>query len=239
MLKLHRGLDGSFALAIVILIVSTEYFFRHYFLFWLPVIGTMRVNDMISLLCAYSLLVGALGFMTAVDWVKEWSELRHAAYDIVTTWSYTPWIIALALNVGIVSMVDRLLFLNIKLPVFESVHHNSTVALLALAPALKGISLIAVNGLFVPFAEELLWRGMVQPRLMRILPPPLAIGATATLFSIKHVLVDGSLARFLMVIGFGVICGMLAHRKGWSASAALHALINTTSSIMALALGAV
>jgi membrane protease YdiL (CAAX protease family) len=239
MLKLHRGLDGSFALAIVILIVSTEYFFRHYFLFWLPVLGTMRVNDMISLLFAYSLLVGALGFIAAVEWSKEWHAVGRAVYDCVTSWSYTPWIIALALNIGIVSMLDRLLFSNIMLPVFESAHHDSTVWLLGLAPTMKGISLLFVNGLCIPVAEEFLWRGLVQPRLVRILSLPLGIGTTAILFSLKHVIVDGNFGRFLMVCGFGVICGIFAHRKGWSASAALHALINTTSSILALALGAV
>jgi membrane protease YdiL (CAAX protease family) len=239
MLKLHKGIDGSFVVAIVILIVSTEYFFRHYFLFWFPVIGTMRVNDMISLLFAYSLLVSVLGFIASVEWNKEWNALRQAVYDCVTSWSYTPWIIALALNIGIVSMLDRLLFSNIMLPVFECTHHNSTLWLLGLAPTIKVISLIVVNGLCIPVAEEFLWRGLVQPRLVRILSLPLGIGITAILFSLKHVIVDGNFDRFLMIVGFGVICGMFAHRKGWSASAALHVLINTVSSIMALTLGAV
>jgi len=239
MLKLHRRLDGNFALAIVILILATEYFFRHYFLFWLPVLGTMRVNDMLSLLIAYSLLVGTFGFLTVVDWKKEWSGLLHSAYDCVTSWSYTPWIIALALNIGIVSMLDRLLFFNITLPMFESAYHNLTIWLLGLAPIMKVVSLIVVNGLCIPIAEEFLWRGLVQPRLVRILSLPLGIGTTAILFSLKHVIVDGNFGRFLMVIGFGIICGILAHRKGWNASAAIHILINTVSSIMALALGAV
>ena len=239
MLKSHKWLDASFALAIIILIIVTEYFFRHYFLFWLPVLGTMRVNDMLSLLFAYSLLVGALGFITAVDWTKEWSGLYQAAYDCVTSWGYTPWIIALALNIGIVSMLDRLLFFNITLPMFESAYQNSTIWLLGLAPIMKVVSLIVVNGLCIPVAEEFLWRGLVQPRLVRILTMPLGIGITAILFSLKHVIIDGNFGRFLMIVGFGIICGILAHRKGWSASAAIHILINTASSSMALALGAV
>ena len=88
------------------------------------------------------------------------------------------------------------------------------------------VSLILVNGLFVPIAEEYLWRGLVQVRLIRILPAPFAIGLTAILFSLKHVLVDASMGRFLALIAFGVICGVVAERNTWKRSAALHTVFN-------------
>ena len=69
------------------------------------------------------------------------------------------------------------------------------------------------------------------------LPLWAAIGITAVLFSVKHVLVDASLGRFLMVIGFGIICGARAARTTWQGSTALHLLVNTTATVAAILLG--
>ena len=234
MLNLNSKADAVFALTMVFFIIVTEYFFRHYVLFWFPQIGSWRVNDMVSILVAYTLLVGVCGTLTAVDWRKELSGILNAIRDCLTSWKYTPWILAMVLNIGIFSVLDRLFFADIKLPIYEAAYLNPIVWLPKLATVLKVISVIAVNGFFVPVAEELLWRGIVQPRLGRILPISVAISFTAILFSMKHVIIDGSFSRFLMAIGFGIICGILASRKSWNASAALHVFINTVSSITAL-----
>ena len=90
-----------------------------------------------------------------------------------------------------------------------SSYRNSTLWLANVAPILKAMSLILVNGLFVPVAEEYLWRGLVQVRLILILSTPFAIGLTAVLFSLKHAVVDASLRRFLTLVAFGVICGVV------------------------------
>jgi membrane protease YdiL (CAAX protease family) len=116
---------------------------------------------------------------------------------------------------------------------------NSNVWLPTLAPVLKVTSIIFVNGLFVPVGEEFLWRGFVQPRLARAMSVPLAIGITALCFSLKHVLVDASFGRFLTITALGVIFGIVAQRKSWKASAALHIVINMLSSIAALVLGSI
>ena len=134
-------------------------------------------------------------------------------------------------------MADRLLWGNIKLPMFVSSYRNSTVWLANLAPILKAVSLILVNGLFVPVAEEYLWRGLVQVRLIRILSTPFAIGLTAVLFSLKHAVVDASLGRFLALVAFGVICGVVAQRSSWRRSAALHMVANTILTVMSLIFG--
>jgi hypothetical protein len=68
---------------------------------------------------------------------------------------------------------------------------------------------------------------------------PLAIGVTAVCFSLKHVLVDASFGRALTITALGIIFGISAHRQSWRASAALHVIINTLSSITALVLGIV
>jgi membrane protease YdiL (CAAX protease family) len=111
------------------------------------------------------------------------------------------------------------------------------VWLSAFAPPLKAISIVLVNGLYVPVGEEFLWRGCVQSRLTRATSPPLAIGITAVCFSLKHVLVDASFGRALTITVLGIIFGMSAYRENWRTSAALHIIINTLSSITAIVLG--
>jgi membrane protease YdiL (CAAX protease family) len=94
---------------------------------------------------------------------------------------------------------------------------------------LEVVALMAVNGVVVPIAEEYLWRGQVQARLLRVWPAAVAIGTTAVLFSLKHVLVDASWGRFLTLVAFGALCGMLARRHSWRTSAALHLVVNTAA----------
>lgn len=225
------------AFALVILIVGTEYVCRHYLMFWLPIIGTLRVNDMLSLLCAYTVLAGGLGFLMGVDWIEELAGVGQALRDCVTSTRYTRWIVASALSLALLPILDRLVWAGMHLPMLTSSARNSTVWLSTFAPVLKAVSFIFVNGLFVPVGEEYLWRGFVQTRLARAMSVPLAIGITAVCFSLKHVLVDASFGRFLTITALGIIFGISAQRKSWRASAALHVFINTLSSITALVLG--
>lgn len=105
-----------------------------------------------------------------------------------------------------------------------------------LASVLKVVSVMSVNGLFIPIAEEFLWRGMVQPRLAHVVTTPITIGVTALLFSLKHVIVDASLGRLLTIVAFGYWYSC-SYRKSWHTSAAQHMFINTLSSITALVFG--
>jgi membrane protease YdiL (CAAX protease family) len=229
--------NAGAASVLVCLIIGTEYFCRHYLMFWLPTIGTLRVNDMLSLVFAYSVLAGGLGIVMGVDWTKELAGVGQALRDCVTSSRYTGWILVTALSLGFFPIVDRLMWARVHLPMLISSARNPTVWLSSLAPVLKATSFIFVNGLYVPVAEEFLWRGFVQARLARTTSLPLAIGITAVCFSLKHVLVDASFGRALTLAVLGIILGILAHRKSWRASAALHIFINTLSSGTALVLG--
>jgi membrane protease YdiL (CAAX protease family) len=232
--KPSRSRNLSVALAVVGLVISVEYFFRHYVLFWLPVLGTLAVNDMLSLFLAYLLLLIGLGRFVRVRWPQELAAIGQSLREGVTSWNFTFWVLALVLSVLGLSTVDRLLWGNIKLPMVVSSYRNPTVWFANLAPILEGMSLILVNGLFVPIAEEYLWRGLVQVRLIRILPAPFAIGVTAVLFSLKHAFVDASLGRLLALIAFGAICGIVAQRNDWRRSAALHMVVNTVATAIGL-----
>jgi len=229
--------DTGAAFGLVGLIVGTEYVCRHYLMFWLPTIGTLRVNDMLSLVCAYTVLAGGVGWVMGIDWITELTGVGQALRDFATSTRYTPWIVASALSLALFPVLDRLLWAGMHLPMLTGSVRNSTVWLPTFAPVLKVTSLIFVNGLFVPVAEEFLWRGFVQTRLARAMSVPLAIGITAVCFSLKHVLVDASFGRALTITALGVIFGISAHRKSWRASAALHIIINTLSTITALVLG--
>lgn len=235
--RFSKLLNLSVALLAVSLVIGGEYFFRHYVLFWLPVFGTLLVNDMLSLFLCYLLLSVSVGLFMHVNWQKELTGIGRLLRQGLTDWNFTFWVLALVLSVWALSMVDRLLWGNIKLPMIVSSYRNSTVWLANFAPILKVVSLVLVNGLFVPIAEEFLWRGLVQVRLARVLPIPFAIGLTAVLFSLKHGIVDASLGRFLTLIAFGVICGVVAQRSSWRRSAALHMVVNTIVTVMGLIIG--
>ena len=232
-----RSRNLSVALAVVGMVIGGEYFFRHYVLFWFPTLGTLLVNDMLSLFLVYLLLTVSLGSFMHVNWRRELAGIGQALREGLTSWNFTFWVLALVISVWALSIVDGLLWGNIKLPMIVSSYRNSTVWLANLAPILKAVSLILVNGLFVPVAEEYLWRGLVQARLIRILSTPFAIGMTAVLFSLKHAIVDASLGRFLTLVAFGVICGVVAQRNSWRRSAALHMVANTVLTVMSLIFG--
>jgi membrane protease YdiL (CAAX protease family) len=225
------------AMLVAGLVIGGEYFFRHYVLFWLPVFGDLLVNDMVSLFLVYLLLTASLGALMHVNWQQELAGVWQSLREGLAGWNFTFWVMALVFGVWVLSMVDQLLWGNIKLPMIVSAYRNPTIWLANLAPFLRVVSLILVNGLFVPIAEEYLWRGLVQVHLIRILPIPFAIGLTAVLFSLKHAFVDASMGRFLALIAFGVICGVVAQRSSWRRSAALHMVVNTITTVAGLVLG--
>lgn len=227
----------SVALTVVCVTMVSEYFFRHYVMFWFPTIGELGVNDMISLLIVYALLMLVFGYATHTDWKRELRGIGHSLQDLAKTWEYVPWLLLMAL-ISVLLPLDRLLWGGVKLmPWLTSSYQDPVKWFAGQAPFIKAIAFLAVNGLFVPVAEEYLWRGIVQERLLHILPAPLAIGITAVLFSFKHVLVDDSFGRFLFIIAFGVICGIVAQQKNWRASASVHLVINTIGTIVALVTG--
>lgn len=225
------------ALALAALVMAVEYGCRHYVLFWMPTVGTLGVNDMIALVIAYGTLLAVFGRLARVDWLVALRGIEAALREVVLTWKGTAWFMALMACVWALPYLDHALWGDVRLPMLLSDYRNPAVWFAAQAMLLKDLSLIVVNGLFVPIAEEFLWRGLVQPHLARALPLWAAIGITAVLFSVKHVLVDASLGRFLMVIGFGIICGVRAARTNWQGSTALHLLVNTAATVAAIVLG--
>ena len=229
--------DLAIAVAVVVLVTAAEYFFRHFVMFWPPVIGTLLVDDMLALLAVYVLLALGLGAVMHLDWPRALADIRRELWDGLQRWSFTRWVLALVLAIWVLSVVDRLLWGRVTLLSSVSAYRNPNVWGAALAPILKPVSLLLVNGLVVPVAEEFLWRGIVQVRLARVLPAAIAIALTAVFFSLKHAMVDSSLGRLITLIAFGVICGIVARRDGWRRSAALHLVVNTVLTATGLVSG--
>ncbi len=155
------------ALAVIILVIAGEYFFRHYVLFWMPTIGTLLVNDMISLFLAYLLLLAGIGMVMKTNWGQELAGVWQAGQESARSWNATILFILLVLSIFILPIFDKLLWGKFTLPMLVSSYRNSVTWLSSLAPILKPAALILVNGIFVPIAEEYLWRGIVQARLMQ------------------------------------------------------------------------
>jgi len=235
--KLLIARNLSAALIVICLVIGGEYFFRHYVLFWLPTFGTLLVNDMLSLFLVYSLLTFGLGLILHVNWRQELAGVLQAIREGLSSWNFTTWILVLVLSIVALSKVDQLLWGELELPMLTSSYRNPTVWLADSGFTLEAVSRLLVNGLFVPIAEEYLWRGIVQVHLLRIFPMPFAISLTAVLFSLKHALVDGSLGRFLTILAFGAICGVVAQRSNWKKSAAMHIIVNTMSTLTGLLFG--
>lgn len=225
------------AAAVMGVVIAGEYFFRHYVLFWMPTVGSLRVNDMLALAMAYALLTVAVGSFAHARWHEEPRKLGQALHDVATRWTFTPWLLGMMLGLVVLPAVDQWLWAGLRLPMWVSSFRNPVVWLPHAAPALGVLTLIAVNGILVPIAEEYLWRGVIQARLLRVLPGAVAIGITAIVFSLKHVIVDASWNRFLTLLAFGSICGIVAQRHTWRSSAALHLVVNTATTTVALVLG--
>ena len=212
-------------------IIGTEYFARHYLLLWIPVIGSLLVNDMVVLAIAYLILPFAIGKSVGIVWRDELRGVAASLRDLTTQWHHTRWLLVLMLAIVTFSLVDQLLFGRLRLPMYISEWRNPIILIPGAAAGLEIVSRIVVNGMVVPVAEEFLWRGVIQKRLSRILPTTSAIAITAIAFSLKHAIVDASFSRFLTIVAFGVICGIVAARSGWRSSAALHLTANTLATV--------
>jgi membrane protease YdiL (CAAX protease family) len=65
-------------------------------------------------------------------------------------------------------------------------------------------------GVVAPLAEEVVFRTLLLFALVRVVPGPLAIGIQAGLFALSH----GAVWMFPPITVFGVLLGMLVHRRG-------------------------
>jgi membrane protease YdiL (CAAX protease family) len=100
----------------------------------------------------------------------------------------------------------------------------------AIVPMLVG------NGTVVPIAEEFAWRGYIQTQMARAWGPWPALAVTALLFTVKHIVVDLSIARITTLLTVSIALGLVRHRYGTLASTVAHYTMNSVASGVATVL---
>ena len=220
------------AIAWVTLIVLAEYIARRFVARWLPILAAAQVNDMLSFILCYVPLVW-FSVPKAQRNLQSVSQVVRNILARAMTW--LPWIgaVVILILISILSPADRWLWGSVQLPSWQS-PDLGILLFPQIAPVLIVISLLLVNGIFVPLVEEWLWRGLIQPRFVGQLGLASGLLFTAFLFSLKHVIVDASLGRLLTLTGFGVVVGIVARRKGWESAALTHMLVNIISTVLFL-----
>jgi uncharacterized protein len=234
---------AGIALGLVVVIVLAEYVARRVVAPWLPIVGAPIVNDMLTMAVCYALLVAvAVG-----NAARTPVALGRALWAVVSrARGWLAWIggVVFLTATLVVMQVDARVWGDVHLPVI-SIPPSTTVLFLGLATPLTTVSLLVVNGLVVPVAEERLWRGIIQPRLLVAWGVVPGLLVTAVLFSLKHAVVDASLGRLLALSVGGLALGVVALRAssnadgrgGWQTSTVSHAVANIAATSLALAAG--
>ncbi|MFM1867113.1 MAG: hypothetical protein RL591_521 [Planctomycetota bacterium] len=134
--------------------------------------------------------------------------------------------------------------LGVLLPVFglpkaPEVSHQTLEILRAKANTLFTWTTLAHVVVLVPLAEELLWRGLMQPSMRAVgLPPMAAILATSVLFAAIHwtsIPDAGRVTGLAMLVLLSTALGILRDRTGGVLAPALaHGLFNAMNVAMAL-----
>jgi membrane protease YdiL (CAAX protease family) len=220
----------TIALAVTTSVITGEYLARHVVAQLLPVLSTTRVNDMLATGALYVLL--SLAVARLLGRGSPLAALRGVASAAVQR---TAWVGAALCLVTLVplALLDHFLWGSVTLPSFELPWKEATIAEGLRWIALP-LTLLLVNGLVVPIAEEWLWRGVIQPRLVTSLGVGAGVTLTAALFSVKHAVVDASLGRLLTIVGGGLVLGGVAHLRSWKTSAVSHIVMNSTATLFAL-----
>lgn len=237
------GVRAGPALGLAVIIVVTEYVARRVLAPALPTIGAPVVNDMLASALAYGLMVA----IVVPDSARSVASLRRAVGGVLGyTRTWLPWIGAAAFlgSVVVLAPLDGLLWGAVRLPSFTA-PAATTVLFASAATPLSVVSLLLVNGVVIPLAEERLWRGLIQPRLRVAWGLVPALAVTAVLFSLKHAIVDASMGRLLALTAGGLVLGVVAYRgggadgeaAGWRASAVSHMVGNLAATSLALASG--
>ena len=232
------------ALGLVAAIVLAEYAARRVLAPALLTIGAPVVDDMLATALCYGLLVTYAAAPASRSLAGLGGALRAVGAG---SRSWPAWIGAVLFLLTGVALAprDARLWGPVTLPSYTA--PRADAALLTEAARPLGIAaLLLVNGLVIPLAEERLWRGAIQPRLVAACGLLPGLLATAVLFSLKHAIVDASLGRLIAITAGGLVLGVVAHRaagpglgrSGWPTSAVSHAVGNTVATCLAIAAGA-
>jgi membrane protease YdiL (CAAX protease family) len=173
---------------------------------------------------AFPLVAGML------SWVALWRG------HIRQRWGWT--FSARAIGVGVGGGVVLFALLGVTAPIdaalFGSGGDPGAGSGFADVSAVLLAAYVVGNGVLVPIAEEQVWRGIVQTEFVERLGVAGGILLTAVLFSLKHAVVDWSLARLVTITVGGVGLGLLRHRWGTASSTVGHVTLNLAASLVVI-----
>lgn len=183
-------------------------------------LGAAFVGNAVGLVLGFPIVAGAIGWYAIRSgsapstWGYDWSRRAVLAGVLCG-------LLGLGLSAA-AAQVDALLF---DLEGLEAGFSATVETAVDAYPWIVPVFVLG-NGIVVPFAEELVWRGIVQTALVERLGAPVGIGVTALLFALKHVVVDLSVARLTTLLVLALVYGLVRHRWGTGASTVAHAVAN-------------
>jgi membrane protease YdiL (CAAX protease family) len=151
---------------------------------------------------------------------------------------FTILFVGFSLSIVVATALDSLVFGKLTpfafnpIPMHVRAENPTSIAIVAMA-----VLAIAINGFWVPLAEEMVWRGAIYRNLKPLFGIWPSVIGTAVFFSLKHVAVDLSLSRVLMVLLFGFWLAVIREYAGLAGAALAHITANTTATALALILG--
>jgi membrane protease YdiL (CAAX protease family) len=245
------------ALGLAGIIVLAEYLARRMLAPTLPSIGAPPVNSeslpigppVFNDMLATGVIYGLLVTLVIPRHDRTLAALGGAIRGVAAqARGWLPWIGGALFLGAVVALapLDAQLWGGVRLPSF-TVPPSTTVLFASAAAPLAIVSLLVVNGVVIPLAEERLWRGLIQPQLRVAWGVVPSLVVTAMLFSLKHAIVDASLGRLLALVAGGLVLGLVAYRaseshgvgSGWKASAVSHMAGNLVATSLALMAGAI
>ena len=180
--------------------------------------------------------LGAIGFLRsrlAVDGMRTRATFSRAvAEGTIGFILVVPIVFAAAAFLGAVLPL-------LGLPRAPEVSHETLEILRAKANAVFTWTTLTHVVVLVPLAEELLWRGLMQPSMRAVgLPPLAAICTTSALFAAIHwtsIPADGRVTGLVMLVILSTALGVLRDRTGGILAPAIaHGLFNALNVAMVL-----
>lgn len=180
--------------------------------------------------------IGAIGFLQsrlAVDGSRRRATFIHAiAEGTIGFVLVVPIVFAAAAFLGAALPL-------LGLPRAPEVSHQTLEILRAKANIVFTWTTLIHVVVLVPLAEELLWRGLMQPSMRAVgLPPLAAICTTSALFAAIHwtsIPADGRATGLVMLVILSIALGILRDRTGGILAPAIaHGLFNALNVAMAL-----
>lgn len=232
--------DTLLSLLLVAVIIGGEFVSRRIISVLLPTYFDYFFMDLVCLggfyavlcLIVYVLIGGNVRQKTCYTGINlnDWLQ-RTTFYNAA---------LAVVVGIQVVNRFDTMLFsgFNLNPRLYEYIQTTFNTTIYTNTPLYVehyklavSIVFILVNGLWVPIAEEFLWRGIIQTKLSYYMNPWTAITIVSILFSAKHAVVDLVLTRFLFLISFGLTVGWAKQRTNTGISTVTHIYINLIGTI--------